>query len=242
MKKLLLLLLLSIEYLLPTCTIAQEIKQIQEIERIVEVNLNKSALFANAQQWASFNDPACKKNIEVQDNENGSLVVNFEVYENTRNNSLTKHLVYIFRFSVKIDCKDNKYRRVILNPSVYVGYASNSSIYEKFNESILFEINHEIQIVAIITDSYFQKLNNWELGKVSTVIETNENEIKFLNDCLTSNGNPKYDKKEKKQIEIKLKQFYDASLVLKESQMRWAVVVDRITKSIDKLLTTNNDF
>jgi hypothetical protein len=79
------------------------IKPVGEFEKVVETKLNKSVLFANAQQWASSNDLTCKKSIEVQNNDNGSIVVKFELNSNLRDNSQTKYLTYKFRFSVKVD-------------------------------------------------------------------------------------------------------------------------------------------
>lgn len=62
-----------------------------------------------------------KKN-EIQDNDNGSLIVKVELNNNySSDNSKTSYMTYKFRFSVKIDCKDGKYRYVISNPSVLVG-------------------------------------------------------------------------------------------------------------------------
>jgi len=239
MKKV--LLLLAIACMTTFGAIAQEIKPIGELEKVVETKLNKSALFTNAQQWASSNDPTCKKSIEVQDNDNGSIVVKFELNDNSRDNSQTKYLTYKFRFSIKIDCKDNKYRRIISNPSVLVG-ADNNINTNYLSTSKLFEFRDELETVARISESDFQKILDWELEKVASIIVSKEAEIKSINERLGNIGDSKNEKKEKKQMGYRLKRITDENAVLKESLVRWNIVVERITKGIDKVLSLNNDF
>lgn len=238
MKK---VLLLCLAFMATLGAMAQEIKPIGELEKVIETKSNKSALFTNAQQWASSNDPTCKKDIEVQDNDNGSIVVKFELNDNSRDNSQTKYLTYKFRFSIKIDCKDNKYRRIISNPSVLVG-ADNNINTNYLSTSKLFEFRDELETVERISESNFQKILDWELEKVSSIIESNEIEIKSINERLANMSDSKNDKKEKKQLGYKLKRINDENAVLKESLVRWNIVIERITKGLDKALSVNNDF
>lgn len=209
-----------------------------ELANVVEVKLNKSALYRNALQWASSNDPTCKKSIDVQDNENGSIVVKFELNDNSRDNSQTKYLTYKFRFSVKVDCKDNKYRRTILNPSVLVG-ADNNINTNNLSVSKLFEFRDELETAARISESDFQKILDWELEKVVSIIESKETEIKVINERL---ANIDVSKKEKKQLEYKFKRINDDNAVLKESLTRWNIILEKITKSVDKTLSIKDDF
>lgn len=198
-------------------------------------------LFANAQQWASSNDLTCKKSIEVQDNDNGSIIVKFEQNSNSRDSSQTKYLTYKFRFSVKVDCKDNKYRRIILNPSVLVGADDNINI-NYLSTKKLFEFRDELETVARISESDFQKILDWELGKVTSIFESKEAEIKSINERLANIGDSKDEKKEKRQLLYNIKRITEENVVLKESLVRWNIVLEKITKDIDQALNVNNDF
>ncbi len=209
-----------------------------ESSNVVEVKLNKSALYRNALQWASSNDPTCKKSIKVQDNENGSIVVQFELNDNSRDNSQTKYLTYKFRFSVKVDCKDNKYRRTILNPSVLLDADNNINI-NYLSTSKLFEFREELETVARISESDFQKILDWELEKIVSIFESKEIEIKAINERLANIG---ISKKEKKQLEYKLKRINDDNTILKESLTRWDIILEKIIKNIDKTLSIKDDF
>ncbi|WP_172915528.1 DUF4468 domain-containing protein [Capnocytophaga canimorsus] len=176
MKKIILLLFTVLSAFI---SVAQEERHLGELESIIEINLSKSLLYNNAQQWASTNDPTCTKKIEIQDGDNPSIVVKSVLINKSRNTSLTKFLAYKFIFTTKIDCKDGKYRRTISNPSVLVQDARDVNI-KYASTKTLEDYMSELEAVARISENNFDKILEWGLDKVMDILFEKETIIKRL--------------------------------------------------------------
>lgn len=218
---------------------AQEVKELGELQKVVEVGSNKSILYTNAIQWASANDPKMKKKIEVQDNDNGSLVVKVELNNNySSDNSKTSYLTYKFRFSVKIDCKDGKYRYVISNPSVLVG-ADNNIETKYLHTSKLEAFIAELESTEKISKNHFQQILDWELSKVIDILKANDQELSTLKD---QEQNPNVPKKERKRAGYKIEKLNKENTIFQETLRRWAISFSEITKGLTEMMNQNTDF
>lgn len=218
---------------------AQEVKDLGELQKVIEVGSNKSTLYTNAQQWASANDPKMKKKIEVQDNDNGSLVVKVELNNNySSDNSKTSYLTYKFRFSVKIDCKDGKYRYVISNPSVLVG-ADNNIETKYLHTSKLEAFIAELESTKKISKNHFQQILDWELSKVIDILKANDQELSRLKE---QEQNPDTPKKERKRAGYKIEELNKENTIFQETLRRWAISFSEITKGLTEMMNQNTDF
>jgi hypothetical protein len=229
--------LLAVLLLFVGANAQNEAPTIGELEKVVNVSLSKSLLFTNAQQWASANDPTSKKKIDIVSNENGTIVVKFETNDQVREQSLTNYLSYKYRLSIKLDCKDEKYRWTISNPSVLVG-ADNNVEYKYLSSSKLTIVKNELETVERISIANFQKILDWELEKVVSIINSNLKEQDSINNQIANSN----DKKEKKKLGYKIEQINEDNLVLIESINRWNIIQKRIIEELEKSMSVNNDF
>ncbi len=218
---------------------AQEVKELGELQKVIEISSNKSILYTNAQQWASANDPKVKKKIEIQDNDNGSLVVKVELNNNySSDNSKTSYVTYKFRFSVKIDCKDGKYRYVMSNPSVLVGADNNIDI-KYLPTSKLEAFIAELETVEKISINHFQQILDWELSKVAEVLKANDKELLELKE---QEQNPNISKKERKRAGYRIEVLNKENTIFNEVLRRWIISLDDTTKGLIEVMKQNNDF
>lgn len=82
------------------------------IERVPGVN--KSQLYARAKVWTAIFFKSAQAVTQLDDKENGTLILkglSHEYY--TMRNLLKEQVVYYLHFTVRIDVKDNKYRAII---------------------------------------------------------------------------------------------------------------------------------
>ncbi|WP_373729970.1 MULTISPECIES: DUF4468 domain-containing protein, partial [Bacteroidales] len=198
-----------------------------------------SVLYANALQWASANDPKVKKKIEVQDGDNGSVVVKSELINNySSDNSHTSYLTYKFRFSVKVDCKDAKYRYIISNPSVLVG-ADNNIETRYLPTSQLEAFLAELEMVESISKRHFQQILDWEVSNVYEVLEANSQELAKLK---AQEQDPNTPKKERKRAGYRIEALNKENAILNEVLRRWIISLDDIAKGLMEVMRQNNDF
>ena len=218
---------------------AQAIKKLGELEKVVEVSVNKSVLYTNALQWASSNDPKVRKKVEVQDSENGSVVAKSELINNySSENSQTSYLTYKFRFSVKIDCKDGKYRYIISNPSVLVGSDDNIET-EYLPTSKLEAFIAELESVESISKKHFQQILDWEVSKVYEVLEENNRELIKLKE---QEQDTNISKKERKRAGYRIEAINKENLIFNEVLRRWIISLDDTTKGLVEIMKLSNDF
>lgn len=227
--------------LIAFCSANGQVTNSCDVEKVVEVSSNKTSLFTNALQWASSNDPQCSKEIQVQDKDNCSLVTKVVVYNKIPESSFTNYISYRFKFTVKIDCKDGKYRRIISNPSLMLGQADNVSINNMgYNELTL--CTKELESIQRIGSKYFQEILDWELSKVFEILSSNEKLESDMNSQIASLTDSKEDKKMRKRMENDLVPLKMDNLLLKEAQKRWELTLDKVTSDIDNTMKQNNDF
>ena len=229
--------------IIPFIAIGQEKMSLGDIEKVIEVgNISKSVLYNNAVQWASANEAGCNKKIEIQDSNNSSIVVKYEKLNTPRDKSLTKYMSYTFRFTVKIDCKDNKYRRIYATPSVLIGQDRNINL-KKMTPDELMELQKELEAGIRISESYFKEILDWDLGKITEILFEKEKLITDYKQKLSNIvGNSRTEKKEKKLLEESLEKNYLESYILNESIIRWNVMIDKLNNNIDAIMNQNNDF
>lgn len=212
-----------------------------EMEKVVEINNTKQMLYSNALLWASANDPMCEKKIQVQDAENGRIAVSIELNNNKPLQSLTKYLTYQFIFTVNIDCKDGKYRRMINSPSVLVNHDKNIEI-KYLSTSSLEAAVAEMESAERISTSSFQQILEWNLSKVAELVSSNEARIDELQKQISALGDSKQERKEKKRIEYTIERINQENIILKEALNRWNAEIKNVTSEIDKAMSHNDDF
>lgn len=222
------------------CTLSINAQNV-EFEKVVESSISKENLYSNAQKWGSINDPACKRNIEISNKEAGSLVVTIEHGNKERTPSETKYLTYKFRFSVKIDCKDNKYRYIISSPSVLVG-TDNTIRVSNLSSKQLYEYKDELEAVARISENEFNKILDWELEKIAKIVELNNRNINQYKEQITKLEGDKKNKKEIQRIKYKLEHIEANNLILNESLRRLELVINELSANIEKAMNINDDF
>lgn len=212
-----------------------------EFEKIVENNISKGNLCSNAQKWGSTNDPMCERNIDVLNFETGNLIISVEVRNKKRESSDTKYLTYKFKFSVNIDCKDNKYRYIISSPSVLVGADNNINI-SHLSTKQLFEYRDELEAVARISEKEFNKILDWKLDDISNLIALNNEAIKQYNEQIIDLEGNKKNKKEIQRIKYRQEDIIANNLILNESLKRWEIIVSELSADIEKAMNVNDDF
>lgn len=215
--------------------------QIIEFEKVVESNMTKNKLYSNAQKWGSTNSPLCKRKIDISNKEDGSLTITIELRNKERETSETKYLTYKFRFNVNIDCKDKKYRYTISSPSVLVG-VDNSINIRNLSTKQLLEYENELKSVARISENEFNKILEWELEKIATIIDLNNSNINQYNEQISNLEGNKKNKKEIQRIKYRLEDITANNLILNESLQRWYLVVNSLSADIEKAMNISDDF
>lgn len=233
MKKLLLLLTIIA---ITTNVDAQTVS----LTKVIDNNMSKSVLFDNAQKWATTNEADLKKEIEILNDKTESVVVKI-LMTSTYSEKLTKYVIYKFKFSVKIDCKDNKYRYNISSPSVLIG-TDNTVKYEHLPISELNRIKTELGAAVEIASREFQKILEWDLDRVVEIFEKNNSEKeKCISQLSNLEDNKKY-RKEMKQIKYRIDNLNNENLVLTEIIKRWDAATIYICKNIEEIMNENSDF
>lgn len=212
-----------------------------ENEKVIETSNTKQMLYSNALSWASSNDPTCDKKIQVQDSDNGRIVVSVNLNNNKPLQSLTKYLTYKFTFTINIDCKDGKYRRIIGSPSVLVNPDKNIEI-KYLSTSNLETAVAEMESVERISTASFQQILEWDMSKVAELEAANTAKINDFKTQMSNLGDSKKEKKEKKRIEYAIDKVEKENTILKEALNRWDNEIKRFSSEIDKAMSYNNDF
>lgn len=234
MKKILLLVLvLSFPFV---STKAQSVNT----EKIIENDIPRNTLYANAQTWGTSNDPTCKKYIASTNSETGNVIVDVNLTNTNRAGTLTNYLTYKFSFSVKIDCKDGKYRYIISDPSVLVGVENIE--YKYLPVATLTQVQSEFEAVEWISATEFEKILDWQLAKVISTKQKYEQQIESFNQQLKELEGNKKEKKEVKYIKYKLVQLSNQVSVLNEIIQRWQVAMDNVAKDLECEMNNNDTF
>ena len=223
------------------CAITMFAQSGNELEKVVETNNTKQMLYSNALSWATSNDATCDKKIQVQDSDNGRIVVSVKLNNNKPAQSLTKYLTYKFTFTVNVDCKDGKYRRTISSPSVLVNPDKNIEV-RYLSTSNLEAAVAEMESAERISTASFQQILEWDISKVAELEAANTAKINDLETQISNLGDSKKEKKEKKRIEYAIEKVKKENTILKEALNRWDNEVKRFSSEIDKTMSHNNDF
>ncbi len=110
-------------------------------QEVVNSNLSKDQLYANAQEWIAKTFGDYKNVIQFEDKKNGKLIL--------KGTSYVKHYVEVniagmnisnserIQFTLTIECRDNKYRYTLDN--IFVIFSTSS---QDFERSIFYRINN----------------------------------------------------------------------------------------------------
>ena len=186
-----------------------------EFSEVVESDLSKATLYANATSWAvDFYDVDYKEALQLASEKEGRIVIKYfdgVLYGNNDNKSQFINLKREYlKYTLTIECKEKKYRYTIneieINPCLDVAHPHETRL-ERLNECIKDKNGLEEQIRKLEKELSGKKLDK---------------EKKRINDLI-----------EKLNIQIKEHQFvYDEEYN----------IIDRIVKSLKKKMIKNNDF
>jgi Domain of unknown function (DUF4468) with TBP-like fold len=214
---------------------------IGELEKINNSNLTRSALYTNLQLWASANDPACKKKIELADNDNCIIVLKFETNNFKTDSSYTKYLSFKYRFSLKVDCKENKYRWTITNPSVLIGTDDNIQI-DYMTTKQLIAYRDEMETVEKISTADFNSILDWELAKVPDLLSANNAMIENLNLQIEKAGDSKSNNKAKRGFGYQIERINNQNAVYFDAIQKWNSVKTAIITNLEKSMSVDSNF
>lgn len=187
-----------------------------EFSEVVESNLSKATLFANATSWAMkyYEEDGYKNVVQLESELDGRLVIKdydvvidgYEVKHKT--NFRSEHIYYI----LTIDCKDNKYRYVINDIKI----KSPSSSFSLIGSDIEWDVNREDHLETISI-----------LKQDKEMLETQMQNAKGR----------KISKLQKQLDEINEKIKAETDMYNEEYEL-----FNRLIKSLKKKMATNSDF
>ena len=185
-----------------------------EFSEIVEVNLSKATLFANATSWAMkfYKDEGYKNVVQLESESDGRLIIKdyglvIDEYELKTKTNYRKEKIY---YTLTIDCKDNKYRYIISDIRIRIPAQSLIGSYIEYN------VKHE--------------------GHLKTIEDLNRNKENIEEQIPNVKGK-KLSKLQKELDEINNKIKAETDIYNDEFNF-----FDGLIKSLKKKMSTNSDF
>jgi len=187
-----------------------------EFSEVVESNLSKGTLFANATSWAMkfYEEDGYKNVVQLESELEGRLVIkDYDVvidgYEVKNKSNFRTEKVY---YTLTIDCKDNKYRYVIDEIKI----KSPSSRFSMIGVDLEWDVNRE---------NHLETISNLKRDK--EMLESQIQNVKGR----------KLSKLQKQLDEINEKVKAETDMYYEEFNL-----FDRLINSLKKKMSTNSDF
>jgi hypothetical protein len=187
-----------------------------EFSEVVESNLSKGTLFANATSWAMkfYEEDGYKNVVQLESELEGRLVIkDYDVvidgYEVKNKSNFRTEKVY---YTLTIDCKDNKYRYVIDEIKI----KSPSSRFSMIGVDLEWDVNRE---------NHLETISNLKRDK--EMLESQIQNVKGR----------KLSKLQKQLDEINEKVKAETDMYYEEFTL-----FDRLINSLKKKMSTNSDF
>lgn len=187
-----------------------------EFSEVVESNLSKGTLFANATSWAMkfYEEDGYKNVVQLESELEGRLVIkDYDVvidgYEVKNKSNFRTVKVY---YTLTIDCKDNKYRYVINEIKI----KSPSSRFSMIGSDLEWDVNRE---------NHLETISNLKRDK--EMLESQIQDVKGR----------KLSKLQKQLDEINEKVKAETDMYYEEFTL-----FDRLINSLKKKMSTNSDF
>lgn len=187
-----------------------------EFSEVVESNLSKGTLFANATSWAMkfYEEDGYKNVVQLESELEGRLVIkDYDVvidgYEVKNKSNFRTEKVY---YTLTIDCKDNKYRYVIDEIKI----KSPSSQFSMIGVDLEWDVNRE---------NHLETISNLKRDK--EMLESQIQNVKGR----------KLSKLQKQLDEINEKVKAETDMYYEEFNL-----FDRLINSLKKKMSTNSDF
>lgn len=187
-----------------------------EFSEVVESNLSKGTLFANATSWAMkfYEEDGYKNVVQLESELEGRLVIkDYDVvidgYEVKNKSNFRTEKVY---YTLTIDCKDNKYRYVINEIKI----KSPSSRFSMIGVDLEWDVNRE---------NHLETISNLKRDK--EMLESQIQNVKGR----------KLSKLQKQLDEINEKVKAETDMYYEEFTL-----FDRLINSLKKKMSTNSDF
>lgn len=187
-----------------------------EFSEVVESNLSKGTLFANATSWAMkfYEEDGYKNVVQLESELEGRLVIkDYDVvidgYEVKNKSNFRTEKVY---YTLTIDCKDNKYRYVINEIKI----KSPSSRFSMIGSDLEWDVNRE---------NHLETISNLKRDK--EMLESQIQNVKGR----------KLSKLQKQLDEINEKVKAETDMYYEEFTL-----FDRLINSLKKKMSTNSDF
>lgn len=187
-----------------------------EFSEVVESNLSKGTLFANATSWAMkfYEEDGYKNVVQLESELEGRLVIkDYDVvidgYEVKNKSNFRTEKVY---YTLTIDCKDNKYRYVIDEIKI----KSPSSRFSMIGVDLEWDVNRE---------NHLETISNLKRDK--EMLESQIQNVKGR----------KLSKLQKQLDEINEKVKAETDMYYEEYEL-----FNRLIKSLKKKMATNSDF
>ena len=164
-----------------------------EFSEIVNANLSKSTLFANATSWAIdfYKEEGYKNVVQIESEIDGRLVIKnynevVDFYTAKKNLPLKTIKIY---YTLTIDCKDNKYRYIINDielkspstSSTFGGILGSDLEWDQTHESHLDKIK-EYQNQINVLNAQMQNTKGKKLSKLQKQVDDYNEKIKSEHD------------------------------------------------------------
>lgn len=161
-----------------------------EFSEVVESNLSKGTLFANATSWAMkfYEEDGYKNVVQLESELEGRLVIkDYDVvidgYEVKNKSNFRTEKVY---YTLTIDCKDNKYRYVINEIKI----KSPSSRFSMIGADLEWDVNRENHLETIsnlkrdkeMLESQIQNVKGRKLSKLQKQLDEINEKVKAETD------------------------------------------------------------
>lgn len=217
---------------------AQE--QSTTLEKIIENDLSKSEILVNAINWGTKNTVEVKKDFEVKNEDAGTLILNMYSFLPKQENSLTQYLNYSAKYSLKIDCRDNKFRATIQNPIISI--KSKDVDMSDMSTKELFSLRDEFEDLIIISEEYFGEKTEWEFEKTISIANEKINLTEQLNKDIIQLSADKKNKRQVQKMEGAYKRNMRELNILNEIINRMNASIEWLYSDLEKSINVKDDF
>ncbi|AMR34193.1 hypothetical protein A0256_23435 [Mucilaginibacter sp. PAMC 26640] len=170
-------------------------------ELIKEVKKDKNSLWSNAQLWASSLSTQFYKKIEIQDKENGTMIIKVENYLPSGINGMNEFSKIKLMMNLKIDLRDNKYRAIFSNFTSTVAANQNIDV-NNLSSGQLTSMTIELERIVQLSTNDFKEEVIWS---IDSILSAKDRYMKRISEINLSLNKVDIESKSGKKESIKMK-------------------------------------
>ncbi|MEA4821500.1 MAG: hypothetical protein VB122_04635 [Erysipelotrichales bacterium] len=209
-------------------------------EKVFQNDLTQSQNFVNVVNWSVINTVDFEKEISQKNEKTASITININAILHKRDESATRFINYLSRFSLKIDCRDNRYRVIFQNPQINL--KSDVEDLSSLSTGSLERAIKEMEAVVRISENYFNELPYWDYNKVISIIEQKKIRKEEINKEIVSLGKDRRNRREVRAANEEYNDLENELIVLNEAITRMEIFISTLFVDLESAVNFVDDF